>query len=94
MSYNTTPLFGRQSFLTEDNEVELNISPTQPLDLRMSIIKAQKRTSSQAIRISTIAQRLTNDSKHVSIQSTNTYTSNDTFLTANSREAQLQNDLS
>ncbi|CDO92807.1 unnamed protein product [Kluyveromyces dobzhanskii CBS 2104] len=90
MSYNTTPLFGRQSVVSQDEGSEFNVSPTQPLDLRTSIIQAQKRASSHTIRVSTIAQRLTNDSKHVSVQSTNTYTSNDTFLTANSQEVPSQ----
>ena len=97
MSFNTTPLFGRNSVAINDGETEQIISPTKPLDLRASIVKAQQSSSSsspQAIRLSTIAQRLTTDrTNHFSVQSVNTYTSSDTFLTANSQEYKSQHDL-
>lgn len=93
MSYNTTPLFGRQETINKEDETDLEVSPTKPLDLRASIIRAQNRSSSNTIRFSTIAQRLTEEGKHASVQSSNTYTSNDTFLTARSEEFRSQNEL-
>lgn len=89
----TTPLFAtRASFASSVGSSE-NFSPTKPLDLRSSILKAQQKSPNQS-RLSTIAQRLVNNRvgqiTRDSLLSTGTSESTTSFATALSEQNSSQ----